>query len=399
MKPFILFVGIVFMTLFSLKSYPQWTQKSNFAGTPRFAAVGFGIGNKGYIGTGEDSAGVYKSDLWEYDPVYNTWVQKADYPATERRHAVGFSISNKGYLGTGWNGSSHYKTFKEFDPLTNAWTNKAYFGGDARRLAVGFSIGSKAYIGTGYSGAYYYDDFWEYDPSSNTWTQKANVPNMPRSGAVGFSIGSKGYIGTGEGYNGYNFYSLDDFWEYDPATNIWTQKADFGGGIRYCAVGFSIGSKGYVGTGQVGTSTFKNDFWEYDPVSDTWTQLPDFAGVPRSDAVGFSIGLKGYIGTSRISLSTQLKDFWEFNPLMVNLQEPQNKIQLSIFPNPSTDCIHLLTAIPVSIEIISNTGKIVTTINDKNTKFTLNISDFAKGVYYIKAINSKNFVVKKVLIQ
>ena len=40
-----------------------------------------------------------------------------------------------------------------------------------------------------------------------------------------------------------------DFWEYDPAANAWTQKADFGGTARYCAVGFSIGSKGYIGTG------------------------------------------------------------------------------------------------------------------------------------------------------
>ena len=40
-----------------------------------------------------------------------------------------------------------------------------------------------------------------------------------------------------------------DFWEYDPAANTWTQKADFGGTARDGAVGFSIGSKGYIGTG------------------------------------------------------------------------------------------------------------------------------------------------------
>ena len=43
-----------------------------------------------------------------------------------------------------------------------------------------------------------------------------------------------------------------DFWEYDPAANIWTQKADFGGTEREYAVGFSIGSKGYIGTGYDG---------------------------------------------------------------------------------------------------------------------------------------------------
>ena len=31
----------------------------------------------------------------------------------------------------------------------------------------------------------------------NTWVQKADFGGIARSGAVGFSIGSKGYIGTG----------------------------------------------------------------------------------------------------------------------------------------------------------------------------------------------------------
>ena len=50
--------------------------------------------------------------------------------------------------------------------------------------------------------------------------------DAPRYGAVGFSIGSKGFIGTGVDFFG-NYYN--DFWEYNPATNTWTQKANFGG--------------------------------------------------------------------------------------------------------------------------------------------------------------------------
>ena len=94
------------------------------------------------------------------------------------------------------------------------------------------------------------------------------------------------------------FHQLDikDFWEYDPAANTWTQKADFGGGTRSQAVGFSIGNKGYIGTGKEDWA-YKRDFWEYDPATDTWTQKADFGGTARCDAVGFSIGNKGYLGT------------------------------------------------------------------------------------------------------
>jgi len=50
----------------------------------------------------------------------------------------------------------------------------------------------------------------------------------------------------------------------------WTQKADFGGGVRGCAVGFSIGTKGYIGTGFNGNA-FSKDFWEWDQATNIWT--------------------------------------------------------------------------------------------------------------------------------
>src|SRR5947208_3269011 len=110
--------------------------------------------------------------------------------------------------------------------------------------------------------------------AQDTWTRKADFGGTARHSAVGFSIGSKGYVGTGNDVNGS---TDDDFWEYDPETNAWMQKADFGGTAREVAVGFSIGSKGYIGTG-VGSSDYK-DFWEYDPAVNTWTQKADFGGT------------------------------------------------------------------------------------------------------------------------
>jgi hypothetical protein len=144
-------------------------------------------------------------------------------------------------------------------------------------------------------------------PVGNTWTQKADFGGAARYYAVGFSIGIKGYIGTG--YDSSLYYK--DFWEYDHAGNFWTQKADFGGTARYGAVGFSIGSKGYIGTGYNGSLYYK-DFWEYDPAANTWTQKMDFGGTARYLATGFSIGSKGYIGTGKDV--SYLKDFWEYDP-------------------------------------------------------------------------------------
>ena len=74
-----------------------------------------------------------------------------------------------------------------------------------------------------------------------------------------FSAAGKGYVGTG--YDGEQ--RINDFWQYDPGTNTWAQKADFGGSARYGAVAFSINDIGYVGTGYDGN--YLKDFWAYDP--------------------------------------------------------------------------------------------------------------------------------------
>lgn len=284
-----------------------WTKKTDFGGVARWGAVGFSIGNKAYVLTGQSYYDDYKTDLWEYDSNTNIWTKKAYFKGDIRDCAVGFSIGTKGYIGTG----SSTKDFWEYDQVSDIWTRKADFGGTARKGAVGFSIGTKGYIGTGSS---FTNDFWEYDPINNSWKQKANFKGTARWYAVGFSIGTKGYIGTGYDYYGKN--SKRDFWEYDQTSDIWTQKADFGGTERFSAVGFSIGSKGYIGTGNTrimdyytGTYT-SNDFWEYDPSSNIWVQQTNLGGINRDGAVGFSIGTKGYIGIG----SSRIKDFWEYNP-------------------------------------------------------------------------------------
>lgn len=160
---------------------------------------------------------IAQTDLWvqKNDLCYNA----ANVPElTPREGAVSFSIGNKGYLGTGIDDISPYykKDFREYDPNGNTWTQKADFEGTARSSAVGLSIGNKGYIGTGLSGNYpdyiYYKDFWEYHPDANSWTKKADFGGTACSGAVGFSIGNKGYLGTG--FNNGAFYK--DFWEYDP---------------------------------------------------------------------------------------------------------------------------------------------------------------------------------------
>ncbi len=88
------------------------------------------------------------------------------------------------------------------------------FWRNVKKLCCWFFNREQRIHGTGSDGLYL-KDFWEWDQATNVWTQKANFGGTARIGAVGFSIGNKGYIGTGMNGNGQP-YAFMDLWEYDP---------------------------------------------------------------------------------------------------------------------------------------------------------------------------------------
>jgi N-acetylneuraminic acid mutarotase len=335
-----------------------WTRKADFGGVAREGAVGFSIGDKGYIAAGSDrNIGQTYKDLWEYDPATDAWTQKADIPDDDLEGldlAVAFSIGSKGYIGTGREStttSQGVKRFWAYDPAANIWTQKADFGGTQRYSAVGFSIGNKGYIGTGINNSVFLSDFWEYDPDADIWTRKADFGGYGRYSAVGFSIGNKGYLGTG-------LPASQDLWEYNPAANTWTRKADFGG-PRKGAVGFSINGKGYVGAGIYGYLK-RTDLWEYDPVAGIWTQKADFGGEGRFQATGFAIGNKGYIGTGLLGNDILggpvSNDFWEYDAGEGTCTTPPVITSLTASPSALWPPNHKMVNVTLSADVTDACG-------------------------------------------
>ena len=71
MKKIYVFIAIIIAISLTVKSSAQvpdtWTQKANFGGNGQVTSVGFRIGNKGHIGTGQDSIG-NTHNFWEDAP-------------------------------------------------------------------------------------------------------------------------------------------------------------------------------------------------------------------------------------------------------------------------------------------------------------------------------------------
>lgn len=196
--------------------------------------------------------------------------------------------------------------------VSRFWHQKAHIGGDARHRCTAFEIGNKGYYGGGHinSGtAITYQDYWEYDPATNSWTQIADFGGGQRYHSSAFTIGNAAYVGCGE--NGSHSYT-NDWWKYVPEVNTWFPIADLPGIERRGGTAFAIEGKGYFGTGQSDVS-YHIDFYSYDPGTDTWLEVAEFPGEPRSASVSFVNDSKAYVGTGH-KVGSPLSDFYEYDP-------------------------------------------------------------------------------------
>lgn len=231
------------------------------SGLSRGSACAFSVFNKGYICLGQGDNSNFLRDVWEYDPVSDVWTQKADYAGTARRAAVSFVIGGYAYVGTGQDVVGLCDDFYKYDPVNNLWSPIADFAGTPRKYAVGFAMGNQGYVGTGDDGTLR-NDFWQYQVTTNSWSPKANFPGTARSGAVAWGVFPQGYIATGEDYT---FTYCNDVWEYNYFTNQWTARAPLPSSGRKHAIAFTVGTIAYLGAGYNGT--LLDDFYSYHAIT------------------------------------------------------------------------------------------------------------------------------------
>ena len=115
-----------------------------------------------------------------------------------------------------------------------------------------------------------------YDPVADTWTEKRQLTNVStdsyddtytsiiRYNGVALVMNNLAYITTGE-----NPSLTSTTWEYNPVTDLWTQKTGFEGSARTGAVAFTLNNRGFVMTGRSGSLSFDNCYeWHpNDPVN------------------------------------------------------------------------------------------------------------------------------------
>jgi N-acetylneuraminic acid mutarotase len=240
------------------------------------------------------------------------WIQIDSMKGPAKSVTTSFVLGDTGYVLGGMVDNQFTRRMYSFKPNQNDWDDEASWGGDLgsgqnRGSAVSFVIGNKAYAGLGQGNtAGFYNDFWEYDPSTETWTQIADYEGNARRGAVGFVIDGKGYVGTGHTVTGLT----NDFYSYDPVTNTWSSIAPFPGTPRKYAVSFTIGNFGFVGLGDDGV--YKNDLWMYIPEFDVWTARAPLPSLGRVGSSACSIYPDGFVFTGETP-SGYTSETWQYH--------------------------------------------------------------------------------------
>ena len=225
-----------------------------------------------------------------------------------------------------------YGEVQTFDGDFNFWEEGPPFPGrSADGLFGRFVIGDKAYIIDLNSNLYSLTE-------GGQWTPLRKYPGTP--GQIGITTSFKIEIKPGDwrGYVGpiLNIAKrVNEFWEYNPQSDTWTEKAPLpniedlnncgaGGCPREHAVGFGIGNKGYAGMGlkfiNPGNRPLARDFYMYDPLDASngldkngdplgkWTKIKNFPGPLTGHYIFDATSEKGYVGTNMSS------GLYEFDP-------------------------------------------------------------------------------------
>lgn len=286
---------------FTTLSGDAWNSITDFPGELDQWPVGFTIDNNIYMGIGlinGSSTSSVSNEWWAYDTSTGEWSEKAPFPGNVSIQATGFAIGNKGYVLSA-NQEENPAAFWEYDATEDRWTRKTDFPSAGRMRPAKFVIDGKAYVMGGLSAQ---EHLWEFDPTATSegmdahgnpmgvWSQKAYY-----EGESSYIYLPSTFVIDGIAYM-YNLYpsrneegervNTSEFWSYDPATDLWFEKANFPGELRQNMISFSINGKGYMGGER------DPDFWEYNPSTNTWTQKND---APSSGhELSFSIGDRGY---------------------------------------------------------------------------------------------------------
>jgi len=341
----------IFITTCLLSLQAQTWQTLNNTNFLRHHTISFSINNMGYSIAGTTPQG-RTSNVQEYDPVNDSWTDLGNYPGPARAQGIGQTWDGKGYFGFGSEPSgAKLNDLWEFDPISNTFTQLPSCPGVGRTHPALVILNGKIYTGMG-SGTTNLSDWWEYDIATQVWTQKTSIP-IGRHHPYQFILNGNIYVGSGH---------QSSWYKYDPLNDTWTAVASLD--TRVAGTQFNYNGKGYALSGVTTGHTFyaTGEFHEYDPLSDSWNILNPHPGNSLWAPASFVINNYVYIYTGTTGATG--------TSIAGTYSSSMYRYQLSNINNSSTDT-------QVACDSLRWIDNILYTAN--NTTATDTLTNFANG--------------------
>ena len=378
-----------------------WEPMASLPGGPldaRHHPVTFSIDGYGYLLTGAVN-GMPSDDFMRYEAMTDTWETLPDFPGLARSFSYATSRGPKAYVGFGGSANgTPLRDLWEYDSETEEWSQLADCPCSPRYHPAFIQLDDKIYVGLGNNNSNL-DDWWEYDIPTDTWSQKDDLPGPSRHHPFYFGIEGIAYVGFGHGDNvNGNLSVYNDFYQFDPATDEWTQLNDFPGEARVAGTQFDYNGKGYVLSGDGDNHSFmeEGEFWEYEPQSDEWTQLTSHPGSSRWAPGSFVIDDYVYFmcGLSNIQLESDMMRF-DLNPTATSVSDIEVE-SIAVFPNPAKSTINIDADISQfsEVRLVNGYGQTVRRVNRKQVES----EDLPNGLYFLQFFKNDLISTTKVMV-
>lgn len=264
--------------IFLSSPYPDAREGASFAYAGGTTIVLFG---------GDNNAGAYYFDTWEYDTSTGVWSQPEVPNATEgttcpvRRsdHGMAYAGGTKAALFGGYSGSVCLGDTWVFDSVSDTWTRHTDTGLAGTAMPYPLQKPQMAHAGSsqailfGGNNGINLSETWVFDVSSDTWskndttglTEGTDFPSARSGGGMGYAGGN--YIAL---FGGIGSAPLDDTWVYEVPKHAWTSHNTTGvAGTDFPSARYLFGMSG-AGLGKLvifggsdGVASM-GDTWEYE---------------------------------------------------------------------------------------------------------------------------------------
>lgn len=363
----------------------------------RHHPITFSVDGYGYLLAG-DVNGQEARDFMRYEALTDTWETLPDFPGAVRSFSYATSRGTKAYVGFGGADGVPYNDLWEYDTETEEWSQLADCPCEPRYHPAFIQLDDKIYVGLGNNPANL-DDWWEYDILTDTWSEKDDLPGPSRHHPFYFGIDGIAYVGLGHGnsVNG-NLSIYNDFYQFDPATDEWTQLNDFPGEARVAGTQFDYNGKGYVLSGDGDDHSFmeEGEFWEYETQTDEWTQLTSHPGSSRWAPGNFVIDNYVYFmcGLSSVQLESDMMRF-DLESTVTSVRDMVAE-SIDVYPNPAKSIINIDADITQfsEVRLVNSHGQRVETVNRKQ----IDVEDLPSGMYFLQFLNKELIQTTKIMV-